>query len=71
MAHTIQAFSLSRIAVRSLRRRPLKTKPKLEKVERYESFADFEPMLDEAVEQIETIIVTNEKKAADEFADLF
>ncbi|MBR0614038.1 tRNA uracil 4-sulfurtransferase ThiI [Bacillus safensis] len=48
-----------------------KTKPKLEKVERYESFADFEPMLDEAVEQIETIIVTNEKKAADEFADLF
>jgi thiamine biosynthesis protein ThiI len=48
-----------------------KTKPKLEKVERYESFADFEPMLDEAVDQIETIIVTNEKKAADEFADLF
>ncbi|APJ12139.1 tRNA uracil 4-sulfurtransferase ThiI [Bacillus safensis] len=48
-----------------------KTKPKLEKVERYESFADFEPMLNEAVEQIETIIVTNEKKAADEFADLF
>ncbi|AVI41975.1 MULTISPECIES: tRNA uracil 4-sulfurtransferase ThiI [Bacillus] len=48
-----------------------KTKPKLEKVERYESFADFEPMLDEAVEQIETIIVKNEKKAADEFADLF
>ncbi|WP_456266609.1 MULTISPECIES: tRNA uracil 4-sulfurtransferase ThiI [unclassified Bacillus (in: firmicutes)] len=48
-----------------------KTKPKLEKVERYESFADFEPMLDEAVEQIETIIVTNEKKAADEFSDLF
>ncbi|MEB2358702.1 tRNA 4-thiouridine(8) synthase ThiI [Bacillus pumilus] len=48
-----------------------KTKPKLEKVERYESFADFEPMLDEAVEQIETIIVTKEKKAADEFADLF
>ncbi|MGM5472264.1 tRNA uracil 4-sulfurtransferase ThiI [Bacillus pumilus] len=48
-----------------------KTKPKLEKVERYESFADFEPMLDEAVEQIETIIVKKEKKAADEFADLF
>ncbi len=48
-----------------------KTKPKLEKVERYESFADFEPMLDEAVDQIETIIVTNEKKTADEFADLF
>ncbi|WP_224925515.1 tRNA uracil 4-sulfurtransferase ThiI [Bacillus pumilus] len=48
-----------------------KTKPKLEKVERYESFADFEPMLDEAVEQIETIIVKNEKKAADEFGDLF
>ncbi|AMM90008.1 MULTISPECIES: tRNA uracil 4-sulfurtransferase ThiI [Bacillus] len=48
-----------------------KTKPKLEKVERYESFAEFEPMLDEAVEQIETIVVTNEKKAADKFADLF
>ncbi|MGE6628865.1 tRNA uracil 4-sulfurtransferase ThiI [Bacillus sp. NPDC077027] len=48
-----------------------KTKPKLEKVERYESFADFEPLLEEACDNIETIIVTNEKKTSDEFADLF
>ncbi|MGP7818433.1 tRNA uracil 4-sulfurtransferase ThiI [Niallia sp. 01092] len=34
-----------------------KTKPKKEKVQYYESFVDFEPMIQQAVEKVETIIL--------------
>ena len=34
-----------------------KTKPKLEKVQHYESFFDFEPLIDKAVKETETIVV--------------
>ncbi|MFT8321667.1 MAG: tRNA uracil 4-sulfurtransferase ThiI [Bacillus sp. (in: firmicutes)] len=37
-----------------------KTKPKKEKVQFYESFVDFEPMIQQAVEKIETIILKRE-----------
>lgn len=35
-----------------------KTKPKLEKVQHYESYFDFEPLIEKAVQETETIIVT-------------
>ncbi|CAM3759862.1 tRNA uracil 4-sulfurtransferase ThiI [Mesobacillus zeae] len=34
-----------------------KTKPKLEKVQRFESFFDFEPLIQKAVEETETILI--------------
>jgi tRNA uracil 4-sulfurtransferase len=46
-----------------------KTKPKLEKVSRFESFVDFDELVDEAVNNIETIEVSKEQK--DEFSSLF
>jgi thiamine biosynthesis protein ThiI len=45
------------------------TKPKLEKVSRFESFVDFDELVDEAVKNIETIEVSKEPK--DEFSSLF
>ncbi|MCE4051163.1 MULTISPECIES: tRNA uracil 4-sulfurtransferase ThiI [Bacillaceae] len=39
-----------------------KTKPKKEKVEFYESFVDFEPMIKEAVDKVETIILTGKQE---------
>lgn len=46
-----------------------KTKPKLEKVSRFESFVDFDELVNEAVNKIETIEVSKEQK--DEFSSLF
>lgn len=49
-----------------------KTKPKLEKIERYESFVDFEPLIQKAVEETESFVVeSSQKQAKTEFADLF
>ncbi|MGM0874918.1 MAG: tRNA uracil 4-sulfurtransferase ThiI [Bacillota bacterium] len=45
-----------------------KTKPKLEKVSRFESFVDFDELVIEAVNKVETIVVTKEQK--DEFNSL-
>ncbi|MDE5052326.1 tRNA 4-thiouridine(8) synthase ThiI [Niallia taxi] len=39
-----------------------KTKPKKEKVEFYESFVDFEPMIKEAVDKVETIVLTGKQE---------
>ena len=39
-----------------------KTKPKKEKVQYYESFTDFEPLIEEAVNKVETIILKREEK---------
>ncbi|PKG24973.1 tRNA uracil 4-sulfurtransferase ThiI [Niallia nealsonii] len=39
-----------------------KTKPKREKVQFYESFVDFEPMIKEAVSKVETIIIKQGEK---------
>jgi len=47
-----------------------KTKPKLEKVEQYESFFDFAPYIKEAVEKTETLLI-NEGFESNEFQDLF
>ncbi|MCP8967463.1 tRNA uracil 4-sulfurtransferase ThiI [Ectobacillus ponti] len=50
------------------------TKPSRRKVNRYESFFDFEPLLAEAVEQTERILLKWEEKEAqveEEFKDLF
>ncbi|MGM7720835.1 tRNA uracil 4-sulfurtransferase ThiI [Metabacillus sp. Hm71] len=46
-----------------------KTKPKLQKVSRFESFVDFDELVDEAINNVETITVTKEQK--DEFSNLF
>lgn len=39
-----------------------KTKPKKEKIQYYESFTDFEPLIEEAVNNVETIILKREEK---------
>lgn len=46
-----------------------KTRPKLEKVQHFESFVNFDEMIDKAVEDMETIQLPQEK-AASEFLDL-
>lgn len=48
-----------------------KTKPKLEKVERYESFVDFEALILKAVEQTEMLDFSAEASETKEFEDLF
>ncbi|MCY8931219.1 tRNA uracil 4-sulfurtransferase ThiI [Bacillus atrophaeus] len=48
-----------------------KTRPKKEKIEHFESFVDFEPLIQEAVEQIETIELYGEQETNDKFAELF
>jgi thiamine biosynthesis protein ThiI len=48
-----------------------KTKPRREKVLRYESFFDFEPYIQKAIEQTETILIKPETKLANEFEELF
>lgn len=48
-----------------------KTKPKREKVIRYESFFDFEPYIQKAVEQTETLLIKPEAALANEFEELF
>ncbi|OCA92240.1 tRNA uracil 4-sulfurtransferase ThiI [Pseudobacillus wudalianchiensis] len=46
-----------------------KTRPKLEKVQHFESFVNFEEMIDEAIENMETIELPQEKENS-EFSDL-
>ncbi|MBC1449804.1 tRNA 4-thiouridine(8) synthase ThiI [Listeria welshimeri] len=50
-----------------------KTKPKLDKIERYESFTDFDSLITKALDNIETITVniTENAQVKDEFTDLF
>lgn len=48
-----------------------KTRPKKEKIEHFESFVDFEPYIQEAVDSIETITLYSEQEANDKFAELF
>ncbi|MBM7648810.1 thiamine biosynthesis protein ThiI [Bacillus ectoiniformans] len=47
-----------------------KTRPKLEKVKYYESFTDFDEMIQEAVDQTEMLVLPKEKSENDSFADL-
>ncbi|EKN65108.1 thiamine biosynthesis protein ThiI [Neobacillus bataviensis LMG 21833] len=48
-----------------------KTKPKKEKVQHFESFFDFEPLIQEAVNEVETIIVKPADDQQSEFKSLF
>lgn len=48
-----------------------KTKPKLEKVIHYESYIDFEPYIQKAVENTETMLIKPGTNDANTFADLF
>ena len=48
-----------------------KTRPRREKVHHYESFFDFEPLIQEAVEEVETITIRPDSKRSTEFNELF
>lgn len=48
-----------------------KTKPRREKVNYYESFFDFEPLIQEAVQNVETIHIEPGQVLSDEFKELF
>lgn len=48
-----------------------KTKPKREKVQRYESFFDFEPLIHEAVQETETLVIKPDNEQSSEFSELF
>ncbi|WP_102274258.1 tRNA uracil 4-sulfurtransferase ThiI [Cytobacillus massiliigabonensis] len=48
-----------------------KTKPKKEKVQYFESYIEFEPLISKAVENTETIVITPKAAEQDEFGDLF
>ncbi|QHZ48058.1 tRNA uracil 4-sulfurtransferase ThiI [Bacillus sp. NSP9.1] len=48
-----------------------KTRPKKEKIEHFESYTDFETLIQEAVEKTETIVLSSKKEAKDKFADFF
>lgn len=48
-----------------------KTKPKKEKAELFESKVDFAPLIEEAIEETETIRVSMEKKQEEVYDDLF
>ena len=49
-----------------------KTRPKLSKIQYYESDVDFDTLIEEAVSNVETIIVSNEESMKNEvFSDLF
>lgn len=47
-----------------------KTKPKLEKVEYYESFTEFDELIEKAIRNRETHVFPRKEEAADKFADL-
>ena len=47
-----------------------KTKPKLEKIEHYESFSDFDELIDRAVKNREVYIFPKKEQPVDKFADL-
>lgn len=65
-----QAFSRLKTAARSLRRQVRKHALK-RKIEHFESFVDFEPYIQEAVDNIETMTLYSEQEANDKFAELF
>ncbi|WP_066258163.1 tRNA uracil 4-sulfurtransferase ThiI [Neobacillus drentensis] len=48
-----------------------KTKPKREKVQHYESFFDFDPLIHEAVQETETLVIKPDNKQHSEFSELF
>ncbi|MEH7115337.1 tRNA uracil 4-sulfurtransferase ThiI [Neobacillus niacini] len=48
-----------------------KTKPKREKVQRYESFFDFDSLIQAAVKETETLVIKPDTKVVSEFNDLF
>jgi thiamine biosynthesis protein ThiI len=48
-----------------------KTRPRREKVHHYESFFDFEPLIQEAVEEVETITIRPDSKRSIDFNELF
>lgn len=48
-----------------------KTKPKREKVNQYESFFDFEPLIQEAVQEVETLKIKPEGGKGKDFNELF
>ncbi|MCM3767180.1 tRNA uracil 4-sulfurtransferase ThiI [Neobacillus niacini] len=48
-----------------------KTKPKREKVNQYESYFDFEPLIKEAVEEVETLHIKPDWNSNSEFDELF
>jgi thiamine biosynthesis protein ThiI len=48
-----------------------KTKPKREKVQRYESYFDFDPMVQKAVEEVETLVIKPIDEQHSEFQSLF
>lgn len=48
-----------------------KTKPKKEKVQYFESYIEFEPLISKAVENTETIAIAPKAAEQDEFGDLF
>ncbi|WP_223590983.1 tRNA uracil 4-sulfurtransferase ThiI [Neobacillus bataviensis] len=48
-----------------------KTKPKREKVNQYESYFDFEPLIQEAVQEVETLIIKPDSEHRSEFNELF
>lgn len=48
-----------------------KTKPKREKVQHFESFFDFEPLIHEAVQKTERIVIRPDHKQLSEFSELF
>ncbi len=48
-----------------------KTKPKKEKVQHYESYIDFQPLIAKAVENVETIVIKQGATKKEEFGDLF
>ncbi|MEH7108204.1 MULTISPECIES: tRNA uracil 4-sulfurtransferase ThiI [Bacillaceae] len=48
-----------------------KTKPKREKVNQYESYYDFEPLIREAVQETETVFIKPYKEKIEEFQELF
>lgn len=47
-----------------------KTKPKVEKVQRYESFTEFDELIERAVRNREVYVFPQKEKAVDKFADL-
>ncbi|AZU63620.1 tRNA uracil 4-sulfurtransferase ThiI [Neobacillus mesonae] len=48
-----------------------KTKPKREKVNQYESYFDFEPLIEEAVQNVETVTIKPGEENRQEFEELF
>ncbi|WP_423799314.1 tRNA uracil 4-sulfurtransferase ThiI [Neobacillus sp. SAB-20_R2A] len=48
-----------------------KTKPKREKVNQYESYFDFDPLIQEAVQEVETLLIKPDSETHSEFSELF